>query len=216
MKKLLLMALASAALSLSALDITTNDGKTYKNVSVSSITPIGFDISYTDKNGDMLMRGLNFTNLPKKIQEKFNYKSEKAAAFKKKTKLYQDQRIEKRIKQAKNASKFINNYEHIKAMVYARRMNNVLLSIIRSTHGGVIADVQSQRATLTSGQYGRIFVFGVQGGNGSSWNGVIYPTGTWVRLSDGNYPAFSCSLDMATMSVRRKIHRQGQTKKEKK
>ena len=218
MKTLLLVTLATTAISVSALDIKTNDGKVYKNVHVSSITPIGFDISYTDKDDNMLMRGLKFTEVSKKIQKEFNYKPQKAIAFKKKIKLYRAKQIKHRLAEIKagGSNAFLNDYEHIKAMVYGKRMNQVLLHIIRETHGGVIADVKSEHATLTSGQYGRVYVSGVHGGNGASWNGNIYPTGRHVRVSSGSYPAYSSSLDMATISVRNLIQQRARAKKKKK
>jgi hypothetical protein len=216
MKKLLLAALVPAAISLSALNITTNDGKTYKNVSISSITPVGFDISYTDKNGDMLMRGLYFKDLPEKTRKKFGYKPKQAVAFEKKTLIYRKQLIEKRLKAVREKDLLAKNYEHVRAMVYARRMADIKLTVFRETHGGVIADVSSQYPTLTTGHYGRVFVYGVHGQWGVTWMGCIYPTGSWVNLSDGKYPAFSTSLDMAVISVSHHIHNQVKASKKKK
>ncbi len=215
MKRLFIISMAAAAISVSALDITTLDGKTYKNVSVSSITPVGFDISYTAKNGAMVLRGLKFTNLPEKIRKKFHYDPAKAAAFEKKCKLYQKQLIHKRIGalQQSECNTFLNDYEHIKALVYARRMSNIYLNIEQSANGGVVATCQSEQATLTTGQYGTVFVYGLTGGEGASWNGTIYPTGTWVTLTTGKYPAYSTSLDMATISVRNQIQLKSREKK---
>lgn len=215
MKRFFIISMAAAAISVSALDITTLDGKKYKNVSVSSVTPVGFDISYTAKDGAMVLRGLKFKNLPEKIQKKFHYDPAKAAAFEKKCKLYSGQLIHKRLAALRKSecNNFLNDYEHVKALVYARRMSNTLLNIERQTHGGVVATCESAQATLTSGQYGTVFVYGLTGGEGASWNGTIYPTGTWVSLSTGKYPAYSCSLDMATISVRNRIQMKAQEKK---
>ncbi len=215
MKKILLAAFISATFSLSALNITTKDGKTYKNVSVSSITPVGFDISYIDKNGNMAMRGLRFVNLPASIQKKYGYNPQKAEVFEKRTIKYRDKLIAKRLETVKENEEIAQDYEHVRAMVFSRRMANVLLTISRQTHGGALADVSSEYATLTTGHYSRVFVYGMEGQRGVTWEGCIYPTGTFINLSDGSYPAFSTSLEIAVMSVCRHIQNSIQANKKK-
>jgi DNA segregation ATPase FtsK/SpoIIIE-like protein len=69
----------SAALSASialAEDFKTTDGKEYKNAKVSRVEPDGIVIS--SKSG---ISKVYFTELPKEVQQRFNYDAEKAAAY---------------------------------------------------------------------------------------------------------------------------------------
>ena len=59
-------------------DFKTIDGKEYKNVTVSKEEPDG--ITVTNKKAGVMVK-LYFTELPKEVQEKFNYDPEKAAAY---------------------------------------------------------------------------------------------------------------------------------------
>ena len=68
--------LASAA---SALDLTTTDGKVYKDVSVTKLTPIGLKFICAGKSG-----WADFRDLTPDLQQAFNYDPKAAAAFEQK------------------------------------------------------------------------------------------------------------------------------------
>jgi hypothetical protein len=70
---ILIVCLASIAL---ADDFKTIDGKEYKNVTVSRVEPDG--IVLINKSG---ISKVYFTELPKEVQQRFNYVPEKAAAY---------------------------------------------------------------------------------------------------------------------------------------
>src|SRR6266478_6210543 len=69
---ILIVCFASVAL---ADDFKTIDGKKYKNVNVSRVEPDGLVLS--SKSG---ISKVYFTELPKEVQQRFNYDAEKAAA----------------------------------------------------------------------------------------------------------------------------------------
>src|SRR5205809_1370441 len=75
MKTLALLILCFASVAL-ADDFKTIDGKEYKSVTVSRVEPDGLVLS--SKSG---ISKVYFAELPKDVQERFNYDPEKAAAY---------------------------------------------------------------------------------------------------------------------------------------
>ena len=74
---ILAMVLVLAALQFAvADDFKTNDGKEYKNVTVKRVEPDGIVLS--SKSG---ISKIYFTELPKEVQDRFNYRPEQAAAY---------------------------------------------------------------------------------------------------------------------------------------
>ncbi len=73
---ILIVSFASIAL---ADDFKTTDGKEYKNVTVNKEEPDG--ITVTNKKAGVIVK-LYFTELPKEVQDRFNYDPQKAAAYK--------------------------------------------------------------------------------------------------------------------------------------
>src|SRR5205809_649683 len=57
-------------------DFKTTDGKEYKNVTVKRVEPDGIVLS--SKSG---ISKVYFTELPKEVQQRFNYDPEKAATY---------------------------------------------------------------------------------------------------------------------------------------
>ena len=74
---LAILAALSASIAL-ADDFKTIDGREYKNVTVSKEEPDG--ITVTNKKAGVIAK-LYFTELPKEVQQRFNYDPEKAAAY---------------------------------------------------------------------------------------------------------------------------------------
>jgi hypothetical protein len=198
------------SLNLVAMDITTTDGKTYKNVKVLDTTPITIDISYKTKQGEVI-RGIELTKLPKKLQEKYKYSAKKAAAFTKTIKLYDKKKLAEAHKLAiantklqKAVKKETAKIDHIKAMIYAQRMANVQLKVIRVTPNGVVAYCKAEQPddhSLLSGNYGKVFVLGKDISSGAQWWGNLYPINKTVSLEDGVFPVYAKSLTKAVNVV---------------
>jgi len=74
---LAILAALSASIAL-ADDFKTIDGTEYKNVTVTKQEPDG--ITVTNKKAGVIAK-LYFTELPKEVQQRFNYDPEKAAAY---------------------------------------------------------------------------------------------------------------------------------------
>src|SRR5256886_17409627 len=72
---LAILAALSASIALAA-DFKTIDGKEYKTVTVSRVEPDGIVLS--SKSG---ISKVYFTELPKDVQERFNYDAAKATAY---------------------------------------------------------------------------------------------------------------------------------------
>ena len=75
-RALLLPVVLAFVQSAAALDVTTNDGKTYKNATISRVEPDGIVI--ISKTGVIK---LYFRELPKELQEKYGYDAAKAEAY---------------------------------------------------------------------------------------------------------------------------------------
>lgn len=62
-------------------DITTCDGKTYKNATVERAEPNGVLLTYCPEGGGIGMAKVKFAVLPEALQREYNYDVQKAAAF---------------------------------------------------------------------------------------------------------------------------------------
>ena len=62
-------------------EITTLDGKTYKNVTVQGIDPDGLTIGYPLAGGGSGAAKLKFKNLPDNLRRQYNYDPDRAAAY---------------------------------------------------------------------------------------------------------------------------------------
>ena len=182
MKLTALCAVLFIAATISARDITTLDGTTYKNVQISSVTPAGFDISYTPQGGGLAIREIFFKDLPENIRKEFNYNSQKAESFTKRVDRITQMRneeIEKEYQQTlAQEAKQEARHDKYEAIAYAGKIH-VTLNGIQSSSQGLIAWAQTPNATLTTGTLGKVFIIGLDTvPNGGSWAGYIYPTKT--------------------------------------
>ena len=64
-----------------AIDITTTDGRVYKDATVERVTPAGIDIGYLREDGAYAMVGIPLSRLTPELQQAFHYDPEKAKAF---------------------------------------------------------------------------------------------------------------------------------------
>lgn len=181
---------------LTARDITTLDGQTYKNVQISSVTPIGFDISYTPPGGGLAIRELSFKNLPKNIRKEYGYNPVKAEAFSeriaeiRRREYRRNARMEE-LKKEQNAKN-----EMLTNEIYSRKMK-VLLKAIEVISDGTVCWAQTPYATVTTGQLGKVCVCGLELTQGNEWNGFIYPTGKTVPYGGAQIDVYSTSLENA-------------------
>ena len=179
MKKglVVLCCMAGLASALSARDIKTNDGTIYKDVSISSVTPVGIDISF-QKKGVSFIRLLRFTNLPKELQEEFNYTPKKADKYLNNLHKHVQLMVEHQDKEASNSeSKDVEREEKLSRIVAGTI--NAVLKVDSVKPDGVIAYTSSisSEHTSTSGYMGKLFIYGLLGLSGAEEARDIYPTG---------------------------------------
>jgi len=193
-----LVLLAGSALL--AEDIVTKDGTIYKNVSISSVTPVGFDICYSPKKGSLSIKELRFTDLPEKYQKKYNYDPQRAAAFDQKVKEYQAQKADDLLKAYRERMAAAQESDHVQAAIYAQRMN-IIFNPIKPVMGATIGYIDALETTPTSGHYGKALLVGIELPQNGDWAGTIYPTGRFTNTDQGNLPVYTTSVDQAVVMV---------------
>ncbi len=201
MHKLLCGAILVAACAASALDLTTNDGTVYKNVSISSVTPIGFDVCYTPNGGGLAIKEILFSNLSEEWRKKYNYDPKAAEEFNKKVEQFRKTKAEEMRKQYKDWVARQEEEDHLQSAIYAGRLN-VQLKVLRATSFGCVAYADSMFDTLTSGHFGKVAIMGMRMDNGNAWAGNIYPAGYSLTVSEGTLPVYTTSLEQAVMLAR--------------
>jgi hypothetical protein len=184
----------------SARDITTLDGTTYKNVRISSVTPVGFDISYKPEGGGIAIKELFFKNLPENIRKEFHYNAENATKFAEKVSRIRIKReqaalnaCQKKLAEQKATQ---NKRDHIMSVVYSHK-KKVTVKVTENTGNGIIGWASLRFASVTTGQLGKVFVMGLGVPQGGEWAGTIYPVGTQLE----GYHAFETSLDSAVQWI---------------
>jgi hypothetical protein len=195
MKKMLICVvfLVFTGLSSQADDLKTKDGKVYKDVKFFSVNPSGIDISY--KHGkETFLRHVFFENLSEAIQKKFHYSPKKAAIYRHNLHKIHEVAVKK-------YEKFVKEQNHKSAEQHALESRleagavNVVLKITASKSDGVVAYASSPQCSVTTGHFGKVFVYGMSGMSGGEVGSVIYPTGT----SKYGYSCYAASLDMAVI-----------------
>ena len=175
-------------------DITTLDGKTYKNVKISGVTPAGFDISYTPSKGGLAIIRLKFKNLPESIQKEFNYNPEKAAAFEKRVNYYQQQSEQKQYKKHLTNVKKEQARDEARATLVAGR-KYVMFKAIALGKGGTIGWIQSPKKNVTTGLEGKGFLIGTSLTPGNCRLGYIYPVnGSYEDAKEGTLSCYATTL----------------------
>jgi hypothetical protein len=192
----LLAILATLATSIAlADDFKTIDGKEYKNVTVTRVEPDGIVI--TSKSG---ISKVYFTELPKEVQERFNYDAEKAAEFTSQTKDKIDQLLHQRIDaNARATSKLEAEYKQKQAIIRqqaaeeekkAQRAASVKSAI---QHGVVIPGMTTDECIRASGKPLSVYRTTDAQGHSSteSWH---YDAG-WVHFQNGVVTSISTLID---------------------
>lgn len=198
-----LMMLLGISIMVCGRDITTNDGTVYKDAEVMNSTPVELTIMYNDKNGNPVLRGINFTQLPESIQKEFNYTKVRADEFNRHAAEYQQMRYEKAMKMAaanaiveKQTEERDKQIDQIQAFVHSQRQQ-IELKVLRPIKGGCIGYAASIIHNLNTGKYGIYYVRGVRVDNGGAWEGDVYPTGGKITVAEGEIPVFNSSFAQA-------------------
>ena len=188
----------------SARDITTTEGATYKNVTITDSSPAGITIMYDKPDGTTVIRGVDFRDLPEAVRKEFGYTEVKAKEFEKHAREYQNMLYKEGLKKAAaNAAveardeELSKQIDHIQAFLFSKR-KYVEFHAIRAHKNGAIGYATAADRTLLYGDYGDIFVVGLNGDQGVYWSGYIYPTGQKVTTTDGTYAEYNSSLAQAT------------------
>ena len=191
---------ALSFLNLSALDITTTNGKVYKNVEVTNVLPDAIGFMYTKKDGTPVLRDVKMTLLSKDLQKKFNYSPVKAKEFTKKVAKFQsarDKLIQKHhkedLKLFRQHQRFAKSLNHIKALLYAHRLN-CRVHIIRPIGENCIGKVSTDPMTSKYGNLGSFYIRNLTGPQNQLLVATIYPTGETKSFQDGMFPVYDADL----------------------
>lgn len=187
---------------MSAVDIKMKDGKVLRNAEILNKTPIGFDIAYTNKAGTDIVRNVLYRDVEKAQALRMGYDPEKAKAYRQQVKKWIAESEARRKRIEENREEWMKNHEkrhHLdhKKTLGLKEIENygsqVHLHIITPQGDGVVAWADAPDATVTTGHFGKIFVYGLSAPNGAFWAGTIYPVGKVY----GNYPAYAISPELA-------------------
>ena len=188
-----LCCMAGLSFALPARDIKTNDGNIYKDVSITSVTPVGIDISF-QKKGVSFVRLLRFTNLSKELQKEFNYNPQKAEKYQENLHKHAQMVIERHAKELENSeSKDVTQDEELSRIVAGKI--NAVLKVDSAKPDGVIAYTSSLSSdhTSTSGYMGELFIYGLMGLSGAEEARDIYPTGLIMH----GFPCYAITPEQA-------------------
>lgn len=188
----------------SARDITMTEGATYKNVTITDSSPVGITIMYDKPDGTTVIRGVDFRDLPEAVRKEFGYTEVKAKEFEKHAREYQNMLYKEGLKKAAaNAAaeardeELSKQIDHVQAFLFSKR-KYVEFHAIRAHKNGAIGYATAADRTLLYGDYGDIFVVGLDGNQGVYWSGYIYPTDQKITTTDGTYAVYNSSLAQAT------------------
>ena len=192
-------------LNLSALDITTTDGKVYKNVKVTNVMPNAVGFMYTKKDGTPVLRDVKMAMLTKELQKKFKYSPKKAKKFEEQVIEFQKRRNKILIKHQKEDLALFRKHremakdiDHIKAALYAHRIK-CYIHITRSVGFNDCIGAMTLRQSATSaqgyGHLGNVYVLGLSGPQNERVSAIVYPTGKSKSFMDGTYPVYTTDLN---------------------
>ncbi len=201
-----------SVLNLSALDITTTDGKVYKNVTVTNVMPDSVGFSYTKKDGiTMVLRDVQMSLLTKNLQKKFNYSPKKAEEFRKQVAIFENKRNELLIKHHKEDLKLFREQRktakelnQIKAVLRAHRINcwvHVIRSVGTNDCIGEMTTTESASSASGYGHLGKIYVRNLSGPQNTRLEQTLYPTGESKSFQDGTFPVYDTDLNGYALQI---------------
>ncbi|MDD5697287.1 MAG: hypothetical protein PHH77_01605 [Victivallaceae bacterium] len=208
MKAVLFGVIGAAVLNLAALDLTTVDGKVYKNVQITNVLPNAVGFFYTDKNGVTVLRDIALTSLTEDLRKKFNYSSEKAKIFERQVAVFQSERAKLLEKQRQEnlalfqqQKKFARELDAVKALLYCHRVS-CWVHIVRPVGTtDCIGKVSLPGATDKYGNLGTFYVRNLTGPQNDLLPAVIYPTGKSVSLQDGIFPIYDADFNKYALEL---------------
>ena len=213
-KTTLLMIIGCIAVSTVAVDIKLKDGQEFKGARVVSVTPVGVDIAYKDKDGPVV-RSLPFSLMSKEMQKKYNYKPDESKNFTEKAnkaaekqwshllKTQVDKACKRKAELAQKVHKLNREHDrkvaalrkqHQKAgyskdeltnMIFAHR-RSVDLNVTRRIKKAAYGEIVARDEKKPKEN---ILVIGADGDPDRVWRGVIYPAG--IKTDVENYKALS-------------------------
>jgi len=200
---------ALSTLTLSALDITTTDGKVYKNVNVTNVLPDAVGFMYTQKDGALTLRDVKLDKLTKDLQKKFNYSPKKAKIFKTQVAKFQAARDRLAQKQHKEDlalfrehRKISKELDHIRAFLYAHRIK-CWVHIVRPLGEDCIAKIDMPVSTTKFGHLGTVYVRNLTGPQNERIGTTIYPTGKTKSFEDGMFPVYDANITKYALQILR-------------
>lgn len=200
MKRFIFAAAAIAAMTAYCMDLTLTDGKTYTDVKIMSKTPDGFDIESHRDNDVTILRHIRFTELSPESQKLFpDYDAAKVKSY------IDSLQVAHSKAQQKNAAKqaeWEKKSEAGEQVIYPDN-DNVLKIVFKATRNlehGTIGWASSDDETVTTGHYGKIYIYGLKITEGNEWVGKVYPTDQSVSEGNSIVPCFAIS-DSAAKSI---------------
>lgn len=206
-----------SALNLSAIDITTTDGKVYKNVNITNVMPDAIGFMYTQKDGTLTLRDIKLDMLTKDLQKKFNYSPAKAKNFKKQVAAFEDERnklLQKHHQEDlalfREHKKISKELDHIKAFLYAHRIK-CWLHIIRAVGEDCIAKIDLPVSSSKFGHLGTVYVRNLTGAQDCRIGTTIYPTGKTRSFEDGMFPVYDANITKYALQILKEKENQSTT-----
>ena len=207
---------ALSVLNTSALDITTTDGKVYKNATVLNVLPNAVGFMYTKKDGTSdVLRDVEMTLLTKDLQKKFNYSPKKAEAFTKKVNEFQTARANLAAKHQKEDlalfrkhKKISKEVDHIKALLHSRGIR-CWIHIVRPIGQDCIGKIDMPESSGKFGHPGTVYVRNLTGPQNERIGTTIYPTEKTKSFEDGMFPVYDANLDKYALQILKKEERSG-------
>jgi hypothetical protein len=196
MKKGLILAclIMCISIGMSARNIKTKGGEVFKNVSISSVTPTGIDISF-QKNNISFIKHIRFTDLSEEMQKEFAYDPKKAETYLANLEKHAEM-VKKKYTAALLKQKEVSAKQHqLRSQIEAGAVN-VLINVTIVKPDGVIGWADSVNSTIhSSGHMGKVFVYGLLGMSGTKIPRVIYPTGQ----SKYGFSCYAATLEQAVI-----------------
>ena len=199
-------------LNLSALNITTTDGKVYKNVTVTNVMPDAVGFMYTKADGvTMVLRDVKLALLTKDLQKKFNYSPKKAEEFKKQVAVFEQKRSKLLVKHHKEdlklfreQRKIARELEGIKALLKAHRIDcwvHVIRAVGKNDCIAEMTSTKSEPAASGYGYLGKIYIRNLSGPQNTRLDVRLFPTGETKSFEDGTYPVYDTDLNGYALKI---------------
>ena len=203
---------AFSILNLSALNITTTDGKVYKNVTVTNVMPDAVGFMYTKADGvTMVLRDVKLALLTKDLQKKFNYSPKKAEEFKKQVAAFEHKRSKLLIKHHKEdlklfreQKKIAKELEGIKALLKAHRIDcwvHVIRAVGKNDCIAEMTSTKSEPAASGYGYLGKIYIRNLSGPQNTRLDVRLFPTGETKSFEDGSFPVYDTDLNGYALKI---------------